>query len=432
MAEVTKLEHLIDPEVLSDMVAAKVEAGITALPYAKVDTTLVGQPGDTVTVPQFVWDGEAVIVPEGEDIPLRNLGAKSAKYTVKKIGIGTSITDEAALSAYGDVMGAAADGIANSILGKIDEDTVGELYKAKTISEAATFGYDAIVDGVDKFNEENNVDKAMLVPPALISVLRKDDDFIDKSHYGNEVMVNGEIGMVSNVRIKPSRRVEGVGGSFYSPIVQLSEADDPMPAIEYFVKRDTNIETDRISRSRKTEITGDQMYVVALTNESKVTLVKVPGAPIKVKAMYEDEYKYPGTDVVLANSKVSGKATGAIASTTGTYTIYFKGEAKKLSASAKSALGFDESATHYINGCIEIPGAGISENAPTVTFGGATVSANEMRKIGNSWYLDFVGAVKLSGSSVVLASGSATLPNVVCGGITTTFTPNFAGVTLEA
>lgn len=431
MSEITKLKDLIDPEVLADMVAAKVEKGITALPYAKVDTTLVGQPGSTITVPQFVWDGEAVIVPEGEEIPLRNLGTKAEKYEIRKAAIGTAVTDEAALSGYGDVMGAAADGIANSIFGKMDEDTVGELYKANTISEAATFGYDAIVDGVDKFNEENNAEKVMLVPPALVSVLRKDDDFIDKTHYGNDVMVTGEIGIVANARIKPSRRVEGVGGSYYSPIIEMSVEGDAMPALTYFVKRDTNIETERVSRKRLTEITGDQMYVVALTNDSKVVLVKVPGAAIKIKPMYEDEYKYPGTNVVLENAKITGTTTGAISGSTAAYTIKFKGKAKKLSAADKAALGFDESATHYLNGCIEIPGAGLGA-APTVTFGGATVSADEMRKIGQSWYVDFVGAVKDSGGSVVLASGQSTLPTMVCGGITTTFTPNFDGVTLEA
>lgn len=432
MSELTKLTNMIDPEVLADMIAAKVEKGITALPYAKVDTTLVGQPGSTITVPQFVWDGEAVIVPEGEDIPLRALGTKSAQYPIHKAGIGTAITDEAALSGYGDVMGAAADGIYNSIYGKMDEDAVGELYKANTISESATFGYDAIVDGVDKFNEENNKDKVMLVPPALVSVLRKDDDFVDKTHYGNDVMVTGEIGMVANTRIRPSRRVEGVGGYFYSPIIETSDEGDAMPALTYFLKRDTNIEVERVSRKRTTEITGDQMYIVALTNDSKVVLVKVPGAAIKIKPMYEDEYKYPGTNVTLENSKITGKATGSISGSTAAYTVKFNGKAKKLSATDRAALSFDESATHYINGCIEIPGAGISEDAPTVTWGGATVSAAEMRKIGQAWYADFVGAVKESGGAVVLASGQSTLPTMVCGGITTTFTPNFDGVTLEA
>ena len=42
---VTKLAQLINPEVMGDMVSAKVEAKIRITPYAKVDTTLQGQAG---------------------------------------------------------------------------------------------------------------------------------------------------------------------------------------------------------------------------------------------------------------------------------------------------------------------------------------------------------------------------------------------------
>ena len=40
------------------------------------------------------------------------------------------------------------------------------------------------------------------------------------------------------------------------------------------IKRDTNVEKERIARNRTTEITGDKMYVVALTNEEKVVIAK--------------------------------------------------------------------------------------------------------------------------------------------------------------
>ena len=36
----------------------------------------------------------------------------------------------------------------------------------------------------------------------------------------------------------------------------------------------TNVEKERIARNRTTEITGDKMYVVALTNEEKVVIAK--------------------------------------------------------------------------------------------------------------------------------------------------------------
>ena len=54
-----------------------------------------------------------------------------------------------------------------------------------------------------------------------------------------------------------------------------TETEDASPALTIFLKRDTNVESDRIARNRSTEITGDKMYVVALTNETKVIVAKM-------------------------------------------------------------------------------------------------------------------------------------------------------------
>ena len=50
---VTKLEKMINPEVMSQMISAKVEKKVAVMPFAKVDTTLQGQAGNTITIPVF-------------------------------------------------------------------------------------------------------------------------------------------------------------------------------------------------------------------------------------------------------------------------------------------------------------------------------------------------------------------------------------------
>ena len=49
----TKLADLINPQVMADMISAKIQNKIVVAPLAKVDPNLVGQPGNTVTVPQY-------------------------------------------------------------------------------------------------------------------------------------------------------------------------------------------------------------------------------------------------------------------------------------------------------------------------------------------------------------------------------------------
>jgi N4-gp56 family major capsid protein len=275
----TKLANLINPEVMADMVSAKVDKKVRVLPYAKVDTTLQGQAGDTISVPKYAYIGEAVDVAEGEDIPVRQMAVASEQYTIKKAGIGGILTDEAVLSGYGNPVGELTNQMALSIAGKTDTDGYEELVKAPTAYTAGgVISYEEIVKAIDLFEEETNTEKVMFVHPKQATQLRLDANFIDKSKYGNDVMVDGEIGMVGNARIVASKKVRVEGGAYLNPIVKLeedTETEDASPALTIFLKRDTNVETDRIARNRSTEVTGDKMYVVALTNETKVIVAKM-------------------------------------------------------------------------------------------------------------------------------------------------------------
>ena len=275
----TKLAQLINPEVMADMVSAKADKAVRVLPYAKVDTTLQGQAGDTISIPKYGYIGEAVDVAEGEDIPVRQMSVSSEQHTIKKAGVGGILTDEAVLSGYGNPVGELTNQMAKSIAGKCDTDAYAELVKAPTIYNASgAISYKEIVNAEDLFEEETNTQKVMFIHPKQTTQLRLDPDFIDKTKYGNEVMVNGEIGMVSNTRIAVSKKVQLAEGAYLNPIVKLeedTETEDASPALTIFLKRDTNVETDRITRNRTTEITGDKMYVVALTNETKVIVAKM-------------------------------------------------------------------------------------------------------------------------------------------------------------
>lgn len=275
----TKLANLINPEVMADMVSAKVDKKVRVLPYAKVDTTLQGQAGDTISIPKYGYIGEAVDVAEGEDIPVRQMSVSSEQHTIKKAAIGGILTDEAVLSGYGNPVGELTNQMALSIAGKCDTDGYEELVKASTsYSASGAISYNEVVNAIDLFEEETNTEKVMFIHPKQVTQLRLDPNFISKDKYGNEVMVDGEIGMIANARIVASKKVRVESGAYLNPIVKLeedTETEDSSPALTVFLKRDTNVETDRIARNRSTEITGDKMYVVALTNETKVIVAKM-------------------------------------------------------------------------------------------------------------------------------------------------------------
>ena len=333
-ADLTKLADLINPEVMADMISAKIVKKLKMTPFVKVDTTLQGRAGDTITVPKFLYTGDCKEVAEGEAIPVRKLGVTSEKYTIKKVGDGIQYSDEAVLSAHGNIVGEGNSQLATSVAEKIENDIMVEALKSRNVYVSnKVLNYTSIVNAVDLFDEEEESDKIMFVAPKQATHLRLDSDFIDKSKYGNDVMMTGEIGMVSGTRIVKSKRVRSdayykvneagtlevvenetkelgenqirlidvlkvndislhagvptvevgnkvdyVGATtYYNPILKLTndaETEDDAEAITIYLKRDTNVETERISGNRTTEVTVDKIYGCALTNEAKVVIAK--------------------------------------------------------------------------------------------------------------------------------------------------------------
>jgi N4-gp56 family major capsid protein len=275
----TKLADLIDPEVMAPMISAKIEKAIVATPFAKVDTTLVATPGSTITVPKYKYIGMAEDVAEGIAQGETVLETDSDNYTVKKAVKDVVLTDEAVLSGYGNPVGETNSQLGKSIADKVEQDIIDELQKATLIKNMSDdeISYDGVVDAIDLFEEEQNLDKIMFINPRQVTTLRKDKDFVDRTKYGNQVMMNGEIGMIANARVIPSRRIVAKNGSYACPIVQINTAEetqDETSAITVYLKRNTNVETDRIVKGKKTLISADKHYVVALTNESKVVIAK--------------------------------------------------------------------------------------------------------------------------------------------------------------
>ena len=274
----TKLENLINPEVMADMISAKIENAIVVTPFAKVDTTLAGQPGSKITVPHYNYIGDAADVPEGEDIGDAQLTTDAVEYEVKKAAKGVTITDEAVLSAYGNPVGEITSQLALSIRGKVEGDCVAVLGTAENTFDAkAKISYAGIVNAIDLFNEEMNTEKVMFINPKQVSTLRLDENFISADKYNAQVIMKGEIGMIANTRIVPSRRVVDKSGTYNCPIVKL-EADerteDDIPAITIYTKRETNVETERNTHNKTTFISADKHYVAALSNSAKVVVAK--------------------------------------------------------------------------------------------------------------------------------------------------------------
>lgn len=325
---VTKMSNMINPEVMGAMIEAKIDALLKLTPYAKVDRTLVGVPGDTKTVPSWNYIGDAEDVAEGAEVGLSTLTASSTTFTIKKAMKAVGITQEAVNSGLGNPIGQAEKQLAKAIAGKVDNDVLDAVYTGTNIYAASTLAaiaYAGIVDANAKFeDEEDGIEKVMFINPAQEATLLKDGDFLSADKFTGGVAVNGSIGKIAGAWVKKSKKVRLVtyekdnsagtvditasnlaeyqakvdpattlaagdkvkaiaaGSQYYlCPIIKLEPdspeteyTEDELPAVTIFLKKDISVDTEWFPKKQQTDVTAAKYYGVALTNDSKVVLAK--------------------------------------------------------------------------------------------------------------------------------------------------------------
>lgn len=329
--QITHLSDVINPQVMGDMIEAKIPHMLKFTPFAKLDTSLVGVPGDTKTVPSWNFVGAATDVAEGVEVETKKLTASSTTFTIKKAMQSVSLTQESINSGLGDPIAQAESQLAKSIAVKLDADVLTALMTAtaKYNGTGSNTDYEGVVNAVDVFSEEEITDKVMFVNPEQITSLRKDADFLSADKYQSGVMVSGEIGTVAGVRIVPSRQIAKttyayvkdntngtitivgdstnesstnkhlatiqpdcydtlqVGnkvkaesiGVYECPLVKLEPessdteyAENELPAVTIFLKKNTTVDPEWFPKKQCHDITAAKYYGVALTNASKVVI----------------------------------------------------------------------------------------------------------------------------------------------------------------
>ncbi len=270
----TKIAQMVNPEVMADMVSAKLDKMIKFTPLAYVERMLVGQPGTTITVPKWEYSGDAKDIAEGVAIEPDQLTTKKSTMTIKKAGKGIELTDEAMLSGYGDPIGQATHQIALAIANKVDNDLIEEAKKAtQFIAEAPTTG-DALDKALAVFADEEDARYVALINPEDAIALRKDTakEWVRGSEIGANIVVSGTFGEVHGIQIVRSKKVEK-GKGYLVKISAVDTDTDDVAKYGAFVinlKRDVAIETDRDILKKTTVITGDEHYGVYLYDPSKV------------------------------------------------------------------------------------------------------------------------------------------------------------------
>lgn len=270
--QTTTTTQVVIPQVMADMISAKLSKKLRFSTLAQIDNTLVGKPGDTITYPKWAYIGAAEDVAEGAPIPIAQLGSSTANVTVKKAGKGVEVTTEAVIKGLGDPLGEAANQIALSIADKIDNDALAALGTAtqKVTPAGASITLAELQQGVDMFTDEDLQSMLLITNPVDAVALR--DEYLTKNA-GADVAANtaitGAFAEVLGVNIMRSNKLDK-GKGFLVKMTVDTDTEDVTPALKLVMKEDVTIKTDEDIETDTTMIVGTEHYGVYLYDPTKV------------------------------------------------------------------------------------------------------------------------------------------------------------------
>lgn len=267
----TYLSNLFNPQVVADLIDTKLTDKMVFAPLARIDRTLEGRAGNTVTLPYYSYIGKASSVSEGYDIPIAQLTQTTSSVTIVKYGIAVQLTDEAVLSGYGDPLDEAATQIATSIDDALDTALLAALAANSafaqnyTTSDSSTALAPADIPlALAKFGEDNEGEKALIVTPDFYAKL-VGTDWIPASEIAANVRIKGSVGMAYGCQVIVSNRLV-TGGSLY--IVKPN-------TLAVFMKRNSMIEADRDILNQSTVLAGSILCAPYLLNPTGMIKLSV-------------------------------------------------------------------------------------------------------------------------------------------------------------
>ena len=266
---VTKLENMIDPEVMGAMIQAELPQALKFTGIAQIDTTLQGRPGDEITVPSYKYIGDAVDVAEGAAIDYDLLETTTRKIGIKKAAKGVELTDESVLSGYGDPVGEAQRQVRMALASKIDNDVLAAAFEAPLTLADAEIDMDLIdkieatfVDAPDAIEGQTTDQMGTLfLSYKDAAKLRKAaaDNWTRASQLGDNILVSGAFGELLGWEIVRSKKVED--GQF----VAVKPG-----ALKIYLKRELLAESARDIDHKQTKFNADQHYGVAIDNDALI------------------------------------------------------------------------------------------------------------------------------------------------------------------
>ena len=272
----TLLANMVNPEVMADMINQKLVDKMLFAPLATVDNTLVGNPGNTITVPHFNYIGDAATLAENTALTPSVLSTGVANVTIQKIAKGVELTDEAMLSGFGDPVGETASQLALAIASGVDNEMLSIMHGLSTVGRVyntvnnTTYPTDVdIIPALELFGEDiEDGPTVAVVSPAVYTAMRSNaNNWIPASNIAAQIAVRGAVGEYQGCQVIVSNKLKTTGaggGDIY--LVKPG-------ALRLFLKRDTLVESARDVLKFTSVFTASKHFAAYIYDESKIVRI---------------------------------------------------------------------------------------------------------------------------------------------------------------
>ena len=245
------------------------ETGLNAKNFMTIDNSLVAAPGMIKKIHRYTYAGEVENVKVGQgNTKFGQVTYVSEAYEVEVAQQKFAYRDEEFMQDP-MIVDAGLKGMAKTMINDMNAKFFAELAKGTLEHEMAgdALAYDDIVDAVEKLSVQDNViggvnveDESgliILVGADLRADLRKDEDFV-RANQG-AILFSGQIGSICGIPVVHSRMVPADTCYVFTK-----------EAVTLFVKKDSEVEQERIADTRTNEVYARKVNLCALTDDTKV------------------------------------------------------------------------------------------------------------------------------------------------------------------
>ena len=267
----TVLLNMVNPEVMADMINKKLVDKMLFAPLATIDNTLVGTPGNTITLPSWNYIGDAAVLAEGTSLTASILSTGKASVTIQKVAKGVELTDEAILSGFGDPIGEATSQLALAVASAVDNEFLSILHGISTTMiyntvNSSTYPTDTdIIGALELFGEDiEDGPTVAVVGPQVYTAMRSNvNSWIPASNVAAEIKVKGIVGEYQGCQVIVSNKLK-TAASGAGDIYLVKPG-----ALRLFLKRDTLVEADRDILNFTNVFTVSKHFAAYLYDASK-------------------------------------------------------------------------------------------------------------------------------------------------------------------